>query len=177
MPNPELDLEIPPLVTASVLLAARQFALASGISWPGAENIVAATRVSPELAHEMEDELLDQLAAVAAAVRAETQPPPPDLTGVARDPELAGIALDTIRFIKQHPGCAQSGAREWYADCFWGFVIELRGRHPEVTTAAFAAAVDLPLATVENWLRGGRRDVGVSAHVELQRATRRARRG
>ena len=175
MPNPDLDLDIPPLAVASVLLAARQFALASGISWPGAEDILAATGVSPELAHEMEDELLDQLAALAVAVRTETQTPPPDLTGADRDTELAGIALETIRFIKQHPGCVHSGTREWYADCFWRFVIELRRRHPDVTTAEFAAAVDLPLATVENWLRGGRRDVGVSARVEHSRVPRGAR--
>jgi hypothetical protein len=62
VPRPDLDLEIPPLLTASVLLAARQFALASGISWPGIEDILAATGASPMEAHAIEDALLDQLA-------------------------------------------------------------------------------------------------------------------
>lgn len=44
MPRPDLDLDIPPLVTARVLLAARDFALASGISWPGIEDALLDQR-------------------------------------------------------------------------------------------------------------------------------------
>ena len=62
MPHPDLDLEIPPLLTASVLLAARHFALASGISWPGIEDVLAATGASPNEAHAIE---VDQLAGLA----------------------------------------------------------------------------------------------------------------
>lgn len=172
-PSSELALELLPLMTASVLLAARPYALASGITWPGIEDILAVTGASPELAHELEDALLEQLA--AWAVREPTLTSPPDPTGVEQLPEIVGITVEMIRFIKRHPGCAQSGARAWYADCFWRFVIELRGRHPDVTTAEFAAAVDLPLATVESWLGGGRCGVGSSTRAKYQRARRGAR--
>ena len=40
MPRPDLDLDIPPLVTAT----ARHFALASGISWPGIEDALLDQR-------------------------------------------------------------------------------------------------------------------------------------
>jgi hypothetical protein len=61
VPHPDLDLDIPPLVTARVRLAARHFALASGMSWPGSEDILAATGASPDEAHASEDARLDQL--------------------------------------------------------------------------------------------------------------------
>jgi hypothetical protein len=175
VPRPDLDLDIPPLVTASVLLAARQFALASGISWPGIEDILAATGASPEEAHEIEDALLDQLAALA--VMAKTQTPPPDLVGLDHSADLTELelAVEMVRFIKQNPGCAQSGTHERYTDCFRRFVLELRRRYFDVTTAEFAATIDLPLDTVEDWLRGGRRGVDVSTRAKDQRATRGAR--
>jgi hypothetical protein len=173
VPHPDLDLEIPPLVTASVLLAARHFALASGISWPGIEDILAATGASPEEAHEIEDALLDQLAALA--VMAKQQTPPPDLAGLDHSADLTGLAVEMVRFIKRNPGCAQSGTRERYADCFWWFVLELRRRYFDVTTAEFAAAIDLPLDTVEDWLRGGRRGVDTTTRATDPRATRGAR--
>lgn len=173
MPHPDLDLDIPPLLTASVLLAARQFALASGISWPGIEDILAATGASPEEAHEIEDALLDQLAALAVMAKRQTRPP--DLAGLDHSADLTGLAVETIRFLKRNPGCAQSGAREWYADCFQQFVLELRWRHADVATAEFAAAIDLPLDTLEDWLCGGHRNVHAPARATSPRATRGVR--
>ena len=174
MPRPELDLEIPPLVTAGVLLAARQFALASGISWPGIEDILAATGASPEEAHEIEDALLDQLAALA--VMANGQTPAPNVAGLDHGAAPLGLAVEMIRFIARNPGCAQvSGTRERYTDGFRQFVLDLGWRYPDVTTAEFAAAIDLPLDTVEDWLRGGRRDVDTTARAKVQRVRRDVR--
>lgn len=173
MPRPDLDLEIPPLLTASVLLAARQFALASGISWPGIEDILAATGASPMEAHAIEDALLDQLAALAVMVNRQT--PPPDLAGEDHSADLIELAIEMVRFIKQNPGCAQSGTHERYTDGFRRFVLELRWRHSNVTTAEFAATIDVPLETVEDWLRGRRRGVDASTRDKYQRATRGAR--
>lgn len=173
MPHPDLDLDIPPLLTASVLLAARQFALASGISWPGIEDILAATGASPEEAHEIEDALLDQLAALAVMVNRQT--PPKDLAGEDHSADLLGLAVEMIRFIQRNPGCAQSDPHERYTDCFRRFVLELRWRYCDVAIAEFAAAIDLPFDTVEDWLRGGRRGVEASTRAKDARATRGAR--
>jgi hypothetical protein len=172
VPRTDLDLEIPPLLTASVLLAARQFALASGISWPGIEDILAATGASPEEAHAIEDVLLDQLAALA--VMANTQTPPPDLAGLDHSADVIGLVIEMIRFIKQNPGCAQSGTHERYTDCFRRFVLELRWRYCDVMMAEFATTIDVPLETVEDWLHGGRRGVDASTRATYQRATRGA---
>jgi hypothetical protein len=170
VPHPDLDLDIPPLVTAGVLLAARQFALASGISWPSIEDLLAATGANPEEAHEIEDALLDQLATLAVVAKQQT--PPPNLAGWDHSVDLIGLAVEMIRFIKQNPGCAQSGTRERYADCFRRFVLELRRRYFDVTTAEFAATIDLPQGTVEDWLRGGRRGVDTAARAKDPRVTR-----
>lgn len=174
MPHPDLDLEIPPVVTASVLLAARQFALASGISWPSSEDILAATGVSAEEAHAIEDALLDQLAALAVMARRQTLPP--DVAGLDHSADLTGLAFEMVRFIKRNPGCAQvSGTRERYTDGFRQFVLELRRRYLDVTTAEFAATIDLPFDTVEDWLRGGRRGVDMTARAKVRRVRRGVR--
>ena len=170
MPHPDLDLDIPPLLTASVLLAARQFALASGICWPGIEDILAATGASPKEAHEIEDALLDQLAALAVMVN--RQPPLLDLAGEDHSADPVGLAVEMIRFITRNPGCAQSDPHERYTDCFRRFVLELRWRYCDVAIAEFVVAVDVPLATVEDWLRGGRRGVDATIRATYPRATR-----
>lgn len=173
MPHPDLDLDIPPLVTASDLLAAHDFALAaSGISWPGIEDIVAVTGASPEEAHAIEDTLLDQ---PAAAVMENRQTPPADVAGLDHGAELLGLAVEMVRFMKHNPGCAQSGTHERYTDGFRRFVVELGWRYPDMTTAEFAAAIDVPRETVEDWLRGGRRGVDASTRAKDARATRGAR--
>jgi hypothetical protein len=45
----------------------------------------------------------------------------------------------------------------------------------DVMMAEFAAAIDVPQGTVEDWLRGGRRGVDASTRATYQRATRGAR--
>jgi hypothetical protein len=175
VPHPDLDLDIPPLVTASALSAARHDALASGISWPGIEDTLAATGASPEQAPEIEDVLLDQPAALA--VMENRQTPPPDLAGLDHSADFLELAIEMIRFIQHNPGCAQSqsGTGERYTDGFRRFVLRLRRRYADVTTAEFAASIDLPQGTVEDWLRGGRRDVDTTARTTYPRATRGAR--
>lgn len=174
MPRVDLDLDIPPLVTTGVLLAARRFALASGISWPGMADLLAATGgASPEEAHAIEDALLEQLAALA--VMAHTQAPPPDLAGGDHSAELLELTVAMVRFVTRNPGCAQTHPYERYTDRFRRFTLELRQRYSDVATAEFVAAVDLPLDTVEDWLRGGRRDVDTPARATYPRAARRAR--
>lgn len=160
-------------MTASVLLAARQFALASGISWPGIEDILAATGANPEEAHAIEDALLEQLAALV--VKANQQIPPPDADGLDHSAEPLEVAVEMIRFIQQNPGCAQTRPDERYTDRFRRFTLELRQRYADVATTEFAVAVDLPLDTVEDWLRGGRRDVDMPVHATYPRAARGAR--
>jgi hypothetical protein len=54
-------------------------------------------------------------------------------------------------------------------------VLELRRRYLDVTTAEFAATIDLPLDTAEDWLRGGHRGVDTIARAKVQRVRRGVR--
>ena len=101
---------------------------------------------------------------------------PPDLAGLDHSSDLTGLAFEMVRFIKRNPGCAQvSGTRARYTDGFRQFVLELRRRYLDVTMIEFAATIDLPLDTVEDWLRGGRHDVDTIAHAKVQRVRRGVR--
>ena len=102
----------------------------------------------------------------ALAVMAKRQTLPPDVAGLDYSADLTGLAFEMVRFIKRNPGCAQvSGTRERYTDGFRQFVLELRRRYLDVTMAEFAATIDLPQGTVEDWLRGGRGGVDTTARA------------
>lgn len=57
------------------------------------------------------------------------------------------------RFVTQHPGCIHSGARARYSESYRRFVLELRERHADVMVSDFADAIQLPLGTLEDWMR------------------------
>lgn len=166
-----------------MLLAVREHMAAHGESWVSDDEILAATGASAAEAHEIKDALLEQVALdeaawlrEAASLKNEPLPPPNELELELDDVRRVELALEVLRFVQQYPGSASSnGERRWYADCFRQFVLELRRRHADVATAEFAAAIDLPVATLEDWQRGGRRGVGVSAHEQLRRASRKVR--
>jgi hypothetical protein len=144
-------------VTAGVMLAARSLSEPYGASQPSVAEILRLTGATRSRAYEIKDALealLPQLARPPGRPRVERA------TDSADAPGLVGIAVETIRFIKQHPGCVQGGARARYADCFRRFVLELRERHADVAAAEFAAAIDLPLGTLEDWLRSPRPGAG-----------------
>ena len=135
------------------MLAARSLSEPYGASQPSVAEILRLTGATRSRAYEIKDALealLPQLARPPGRPRVERA------TDSADAPGLVGIAVETIRFIKQHPGCVQGGARARYADCFRRFVLELRERHADVAAAEFAAAIDLPLGTLEDWLRSPR---------------------
>ena len=172
MPQPDLDLDNPPLVTARVQQSAPDFALASNMSWPGSEDSVAATSAGPEPTNALEAGRLDPPAAPAAM--ATTQASPPDLAGRDRsaERELLGLAVTMLRFVQHNPGCAVTVPRERYTDNFRRFTLELRRCYADVTTAVFAATVDLPLDLVEDWLCGGRRRVDPTTRNPASHARR-----
>lgn len=139
------------------MLAARSLSEPYGASQPSVAEILRLTGATRSRAYEIKDALealLPQLARPPGRPRVERA------TDSADAPGLVGIAVETIRFIKQHPGCVQGGARARYADCFRRFVLELRERHADVAAAEFAAAIDLPLGTLEDWLRSPRPGAG-----------------
>jgi len=141
---------VPPLVTAGVLLAARSLSAPHGVPQPSVGEILRRTGATRSRAYEIKDALeavLPTLVRPPGRPRVEPAPGPPNV------PELVGIGVEMLQFVKQNPGCVQSGARDRYADCFRRFVLELRERHPDVAATEFAVVADLPLGTLEDWLR------------------------
>jgi hypothetical protein len=141
---------VPPLVTAGVLLAARSLSAPHGVPQPSVSEILRLTGATRSRAYEIKDALEAVLPTLA---RPPGRPRVEPASGPANVPGLLGIAVEMIQFIKQNPGCVQSGARDHYADGYRRFVLELRERHADVATTEFAAAIDLPLGTLEDWLR------------------------
>ena len=142
------------------MLAARSLSEPYGAPQPSVGEILRLTGATRSRAYEIKDALealLPQLVRPPGRPRVERAPDP------TIELELVGIAVEMIRFIKQYPGCVQGGARDRYADCFRRFVIELRERHADVAAAEFASAIDLPLGTLEDWLRNPRPGDGAAA--------------
>jgi len=141
---------VPPLVTAGVLLAARSLSAPHGVPQPSVREILRLTGATRSRAYEIKDALeavLPTLARPPGRPRVEPAPGPANVS------EFAGLGVEMIQFMKRNPGCVQSGARDHYADGYRRFVLELRERHADVAAPEFAAAIDLPLGTLEDWLR------------------------
>jgi protein-disulfide isomerase-like protein with CxxC motif len=140
-----------PLAIAAMQLAERRMALAVGLPAASVDEIFAATTASRERAHEYADEILAHLAA---------QEPVPSLPcgelAAARRARLAALATAAFDFRVQHPGCVRRGARPRYSAPYRQFVIELQQRHADLTAAEFAAAIRLPLSTLEAWMHRAR---------------------
>lgn len=141
---------VPPLVTAGVLLVARSLSEPHGVPQPSVGEILRRTGATRSRAYEIKDALEAVLPTLARGPgRPRVEPAP----GPANVPELVGLAVEMIQFMKRNPGCVQSGARDRYADGYRRFVLELRERHTDVAATEFVAAIDLPLGTLEDWLR------------------------
>jgi hypothetical protein len=141
-----------PLVTAGVLLAARSLSEPLGVPQPSVGEILRLTGATRSRAYEIKDVLEAVLPTLARPPgRPRVEPAP----GPANVPELVGIGIEMLQFIKRNPGCVQSGerGRDRYADGCRRFVLELRERHADVAATVFAATIDLPLGTLEDWLR------------------------
>jgi hypothetical protein len=141
---------VSPLVTAGVLLAARSLSELHGVPQPSVGEILRLTGATRSRAYEIKDALeavLPTLARSPGRPRVEPAPGPANL------PELFEIAVEMIQFMKGNPGCVRSGARDRYAAGYRRFVLEQRERHADVAATEFAAAIDLPLGTLEDWLR------------------------
>ncbi|OGQ10422.1 MAG: hypothetical protein A2138_21940 [Deltaproteobacteria bacterium RBG_16_71_12] len=127
-------------------------------------DIIDATGAARSRAYEIAQELRASLPALS---RAPGRPP------VVRVPaprnEIDALRAEVSHFERAHPGCVHvAGERGHYGDVFRLFVVELRERHASTSLTDFAVAIDVPLGTVEDWLRAPRPtiDVDESAAAE-----------
>lgn len=143
---------VAPQAAAGLLLAARTLGADLGLDMPRAGAIVDATGASRSRAYEVRDEVL---ALLPSLIRS---PGRPATAADSAPPELSHeLRLEVLRFVMSHPGCAYTrGQRRRYTDEFRRFVLELHERHFELPLPAFAEAIEIPLGTLEDWLRPGR---------------------
>jgi hypothetical protein len=136
-------------VTAGLLLSARALAAPHGLEMPSVAQVLEATGASRSRAYEIKD-------AIVALLPALTRPPgrPRAEHGPAPAGQHSELTMEALRFVMRHPGCLQVGEeRARYSDRYRRFVIELRERHTDVTPSDFAKAIQIPLATLEDWMR------------------------
>jgi hypothetical protein len=137
-------------VLAAVLLVGRQVAVHLELPAVTVDTILTATGASKSRAYELAADLADVLPSLARrrGRPAATAAAPPS-TAADR-----AIAMATLDYVMRHPGCVDRGAaRQRYSDGFRRFIVELRPDHPDVALDVFAAAVQVPLATIKDWLR------------------------
>lgn len=131
------------------MLAVRNQALQRGLMMSSVEQIVSAMGTSRSRAYEIKDTVvafLPTLARPPGRPRIEPAPAPPG--------PHAALTLEALCFLMRHPGCLQVGEeRARYSDHYRRFVIELRERHAEVVSSDFAEAIQLPLGTLQSWMR------------------------
>lgn len=135
-------------MTAGLLLAARSLAAPRGLVQPSVDQILDAMGVGRSRAYEIKD-------AIFALLSALVRPPGRPRLEHERAPSstLGDLLIQAFRFVTQHPGCIQSGARARYSEPYRRFVLELRERHADVMLSDFADAIQLPLGTLEDWMR------------------------
>jgi hypothetical protein len=146
---------MPPIATAGVLLVARSVAVTHELPFSSVARILAATGVTRSRAYEAKDAIKNAIVALQPEL---TRPPgrprgAPARAPTSRDPHGA-LTREMFRFVRRHPGSWQDGEeRAQYSDDCRHFVLALRERHADMATADFAEAIDLPLGTLEDWLR------------------------
>jgi hypothetical protein len=136
------------LVIAALLLTAREFLRRLELPHPTVGQIVTATAATRSRAYELKGALVELLATLHRGPGRPTKPTPAPSSDVTA--QLKGAML---RFVIARPGCVSGGeVRRHYTDELRAFVVELRTRYPQLSTEAFATAIELPVGTVAGWL-------------------------
>jgi hypothetical protein len=142
--------DVPPSVTAAVLLLARCLSQPLGLPCAPVTRILEATQAGRSRAYELMGSLSELLPTLQRSPGRPASPP--------AEPAAPGgteaVARATLAYVMGHPGCVHAGrTRARYDDGFRHFVLDLRERQPALELEAFAAATHLPLGTLKDWLR------------------------
>jgi hypothetical protein len=137
------------LAVAGLLLAAidqlRQFNLPR----PTASEVIRAINVTRTQAYEHRQRILDTLPGLTRPVGR-----PPQLASDAPRQDTQVLTKEVLRFIGGHPGCMSTGkARNYYSTAFRLFILELRAKNALLDLPTFAEAIQVPVGTLEDWLR------------------------
>jgi len=141
--------DVSPCVTAAVLLLVRSRSKQLGLPSLPVAQILEATQAKRSRSYE----LMAQLAGLLPTLQRRPGRP----TSPSAEPAPAGatqvVTQAVLAYVMAHPGCVHAGrTRAHYDDGFRHFVLELREQHAELELQAFAAAANVPLGTLKDWL-------------------------
>jgi len=133
-------------VTAGLLLAALCSLENLGLPCPSATDVIEATGVSKSRAYEVR-------ATVLALLPTLLRPPGRPAAEPRPLVDTGAISRAILAFLMDHPGAVTRGAtRHRYSDAFRHRVLELAETYPDLDVAQLAEAVQVPAATVQDWL-------------------------
>lgn len=160
-PLPEIS-SLLPAVCAALLLTARVSLRDHGLPCPEARAILEATGAGRTRAYELAAELRAWLPSLERPVgRPRNQPDDTDQLAAS---ETASVQDAMLAYVIANPGCISGNKRNRYTEPARHFVRELRERHRTMPLGRFAAAVHVPLKTLQQWIREAKRsDPGVSS--------------
>jgi len=144
---------VSPLLISALLLASAEHARRLSLSHPSVGEILEATGATRSRAYELREALV---ASLPSLQRPAGRPAAPGMAS-CRGPCEAQLAVSRamLRFVFEHPGCVGGDRRRHYTDAFRHRVLELHAAHQDLPLARFAEAVEVPVETLEDWLRAG----------------------
>ena len=141
-------LRVCPLAVAALLILARAVCESLGLPAPTIAQILAATKVSRSTAYEMLAVIVGLLPTLTPQRGRPPKAPPP----IA--PQSTTLTRAVLAYVLRHPGCVRHGdVRQHYSDGFRRRLLDLRAEHAALDVEDFAAAVEVPLGTLKDWLR------------------------
>lgn len=145
--------DVSPSVIAGLVLAARDELRRLQLPHPTVSAVLDATDAGKSRAYELKAAIVAMLPELARPVGRPRTPSAPPVPAA----DTAALSQKALRFVAQHPGAIEGGARGRgrYSDGFRRFVLGLCEQHPELELSVIAAAVCVPPGTLKDWLRGG----------------------
>ena len=138
---------------AALLLVSRSLCEDLDLPAPDLAQIFTATQATRSAAYVLSHALLELLPTLARP-RGRPPKPAPSPGDSALDSETAGLCRAVLVYVMRHPGCVHRNAqRQHYSDGFRHLLLEQRTAHATMALERFAAAVEVPLGTLKDWLR------------------------
>lgn len=138
---------------AALLILSRSVCKKHNLPTPDLAQILAATSACRSAAYASMSTLADLLPTL---VRPRGRPPNPvPAQGPAPASSAAAeLSRGVLGYVMRHPGCVhQDRVRQQYSDGFRHFLLEQRAVWDCLALEEFAAAVQVPLGTLKDWLR------------------------
>ena len=151
---PDTRHDVPALLEAALLLAAREPLRRHGLTAHTAASILKATGAGRTRAYKLAAELMALLPTLARPVGRPRKEP--DQGQETADPATPSLQDHVIDYLLTNPGSAKKNIRGKYTQAFRRFILDLREAYPSMPIQQFASAVHVPLKTVQEWIRDQR---------------------